>query len=71
MAEKRTTTPALITQVIRVGLTVGTESAKLLRRAFLDVEGWRELRTLGELAPRLALDDRVGCSERVTWCSER
>lgn len=46
MAEKRTTTPALMTQVTRVGLTLETESVRLARRDFFDGEAWADERSL-------------------------
>lgn len=51
MAEKSTTTPALITHVITVGLTGVVDSATLTRRPFLD----EPLRSFGEIDLRLAL----------------
>lgn len=49
MAEKSTTTPALMTQVM-IGLTVVVESDMLARRLFFDAA-----RSLGETDRRLAL----------------
>jgi hypothetical protein len=43
IAEKRTTTPALITHVMTVGLTGAVESDRLARRLF-----FATLRSLGE-----------------------
>lgn len=51
IAENRTTTPALMTHVMVVGLTGPLESARLARRLFLDAAA----RSLGELDRRLAL----------------
>lgn len=55
MAEKSTTTPALITHVIMVGLPVDKDSAMPVRRLFLAAEGCPELRSLDELDRRLVL----------------
>src|ERR1700744_6352650 len=52
MAENRTTTPALITHVMIVGLTAVAESVMLARRLFFDAAP----RSLGEVDRRLALE---------------
>ena len=51
IAEIKTTTPALMTQVIIVGLTGAVESETLTRRLFLDAA----LRSFGETDRRLTL----------------
>jgi hypothetical protein len=61
IAENKTTTPALMTQVMIVGLTGVVESSMLARRLFLEIA----LRSLDGLDRRLALasigpDDTVG-----------
>lgn len=61
IAENRTTTPALMTHVMIVGLTVIVESVMLTRRLFFEAEP----RSLGELERRFILvavgsDDTVG-----------
>jgi hypothetical protein len=50
IAENKTTTPALMTQVMIVGLTGVVESASVARRLF-----FAALRSLGELDRRFAL----------------
>jgi hypothetical protein len=56
IAENRTTTPALMTQVIMVGLTGLVESDKLAWRLFF------ALRSLGDMERRLALDGGPGAA---------
>jgi hypothetical protein len=55
MAEKSTTTPALITHVIMVGLPVDIDSAIPARRLFFATEGCPVFRSLDKLDRRLAL----------------
>ena len=52
MAEKSTTTPALRTHVMTVGLFADVESIMVPRRVFLEADGCPELRSLGELDRR-------------------
>jgi hypothetical protein len=55
MAEKSTTTPALITHVIMVGLPVDIDSAIPARRLFFATEGCPVFRSLDKLDRRLVL----------------
>jgi hypothetical protein len=55
MAEKSTTTPALITHVIMVGLPVDMDSAIPARRLFFAAEGCPVFRSLDELDRRFVL----------------
>lgn len=64
MAEKRTTTPALITHVMTVGLTAALESEMLALRLF-----FARLRSLGDADRRLAFEDAElgGVTKGALW----